>query len=77
MNRIIVSLLVSSFCLCLAGCGSSYSTDEAKTKCDLERTANNACFTDATYTQCLSCYESCGQDCAVAESCPAQYICPQ
>jgi hypothetical protein len=71
-----VSLLVTSLCLSIAACGG-YSPDEAKTKCDLERTANSACSTDASYNQCLSCYESCGVDCAIAESCPAQYICSE
>jgi hypothetical protein len=75
MTRFFASILVSSLFVTLAGCG--YSEEESKTKCDLERTANTNCFTDATYDQCLSCYESCGTDCAVAESCPVQYICPE
>jgi hypothetical protein len=76
MSRLIVSL---SFVVTVlfVGCGDSYSSDESKTKCDLERQANSTCFTDATYNQCLSCYESCGTDCAVAESCPVQYTCPE
>lgn len=76
MTRFFASILVSSLVVALAGCGG-YSPDEAKIKCDLERKANNTCFTDATYDQCLSCYESCGTDCAVAESCPSQYICSE
>lgn len=76
MTRFFASILVSSLCVILAGCGG-YSPEESKTKCDLERQANNSCFTDATYDQCLSCYETCGADCAVAESCPAQYICAE
>ena len=76
MTRIFVSLLVSSLCLSIAACGG-YSAEEAKTKCDLERNANSACSTDTSYNQCLSCYESCGTDCAVAESCPVQYICSE
>lgn len=75
MPRILAFALLAVFpCL---GCGDSYDADEAKTKCDLERKANATCFTDATYNQCLSCYESCGSDCAIAESCPAQYICSE
>ncbi len=76
MTRIFDFLLVSSFCVSIAACGG-YSAEEAKTKCDLERTANSACSTDTSYNQCLSCYESCGTDCAVAESCPVQYICSE
>lgn len=75
MPRFVLSLLVVS-CFSVLAC-SGYSDDEAKTKCDLERQANSSCFTDATYKQCLSCYENCGQDCSVAESCPAQYLCAE
>lgn len=74
MSRFFAPVLVGIFFV--IGCGG-YSADEAKTKCDLERNAKTACFNDATYDQCLSCYESCGTDCAVAESCPAQYICSE
>jgi|GEM_PF-6095836 hypothetical protein len=75
MPRFVASLLVASL-FALAACGG-YSQEEATTKCDLERKAKTNCFTDATYEQCLSCYESCGTDCAIAESCPAQYICSE
>jgi hypothetical protein len=74
MRRIFALLILISPFVFVA-CG--HSAEEAKTKCDLERTANTNCFTDATYDSCLECYESCGTDCAVAESCPVQYICPE
>lgn len=76
MARIVTSLLFLAS-LVFVGCGDSYSSEESKTKCDLERQANATCFTDATYTQCLDCYERCGTDCAVGESCPAMYICSE
>ena len=75
MNRFLTSIFVVSLSVTAIGCG--YSDEESQIKCDLERKANNGCFTDATYNQCLSCYESCGTDCAVAESCPVQYICSE
>lgn len=75
MPRFFLALLVTSL-FSVAACGG-YSPEESKTKCDLEREASANCFTDATYNQCLSCYESCGTDCAVAESCPLQYICAE
>ncbi|MBK9260998.1 MAG: hypothetical protein IPM54_14465 [Polyangiaceae bacterium] len=75
MPRFLTSVLVASL-FALVACGG-YSQEEAKTKCDLARQANSACFTDATYDQCLSCYETCGTDCAIAESCPPQYICAE
>jgi len=67
--------LVPLLGLTFAACG--YSDEEAQSKCDLERTAKAACFDDTTYTQCVACFEECGDDCAIAESCPVQYICPQ
>lgn len=76
MHRLFASVLVSALFSSLIGC-SGYSPEESKIKCDLERKANATCFTDATYNQCLSCYETCGETCASAESCPAQYICSE
>ncbi|MCK6589557.1 MAG: hypothetical protein HUU21_32630 [Polyangiaceae bacterium] len=58
----------------LLGCGGGgYSNDEAKQVCDLE--ANKPCSNAETTAQCISCYEECGADCAVLESCPVQYAC--
>lgn len=57
------------------GCGSGLSTEDAKLRCDQERDAKNACFTDEAYNQCVSCQEECGDSCAVLESCPVQYAC--
>lgn len=76
MLRNTLRLVLSSLLFTLAACGG-YSAEEAKIKCDLARDANSACFTDATYEQCLNCYETCGGDCAVAESCPSQYLCSE
>jgi hypothetical protein len=58
----------------LAGCGG-YSADEAKDVCDLER--SKPCQTDQTYAECISCFEECGSSCAMAASCPVQYICSE
>jgi len=76
MRRAIEALTLSLlFVLGSASCG--YSSDEAKTKCDLARDAQGNCFNDATYDACISCFEDCGQECVVAESCPVQYSCPE
>jgi hypothetical protein len=58
----------------LAGCGGGYSSDEAKQVCDLE--ASKPCSDANTTDQCVSCFEECGRDCVVLESCPVQYACP-
>jgi hypothetical protein len=76
MIRSTVGLVFVSLMVTLAACGG-FSAEESKIKCDLERTANTTCFTDATYEQCLNCYETCGDDCVVGESCPSQYICSE
>ena len=60
------------------GCGSGVSAGEAKVRCDQEKIINaSGCITDAAYQQCLSCEEECGDQCARAESCPIQFICPK
>jgi hypothetical protein len=77
MRRALNTLVLTFFFgLGLAAC-AGYSPDEAKTKCDLERAAKASCFNDATYDACTQCFESCGDDCAIAESCPLQYICSE
>jgi hypothetical protein len=75
MRRVLQTLALLSFLgLAFAAC-SGFSTEDATTQCDLERNAKGTCFNDATYTRCVSCYEECGDSCAVQESCPVQYLC--
>ncbi|MDI3286416.1 hypothetical protein [Polyangium sp. 15x6] len=77
MRRALQTFVLTSFLgLALAAC-AGYSPEEAQTKCDLERAAKAACVNDAAYQQCLSCFEECGDSCAIAESCPIQYICSE
>jgi hypothetical protein len=69
--------LVFAFAAALAslpGCGGGYSSDEAKQVCDLE--AAKPCSNAETTELCTACYEKCGPDCVVLESCPVQYACP-
>jgi hypothetical protein len=66
--------LIFFFAFAFAACGG-YSKEDAETKCNLERQAKSACFTDKQYTECVSCFEECGDDCKIAESCPLQYFC--
>lgn len=58
----------------LPACGSGYSTAEAEQVCDLEQA--KPCQDETTRQQCVTCYEECGPNCAVLESCPVQYACP-
>ena len=59
------------------GACTGYPEDQAVERCNLEKTNQGVCFVDDTYDQCVSCFEQCGDNCAVAESCPVQYVCPQ
>ncbi len=59
----------------LWGCGSGdFTREEAINRCDSAR-AGNPCATSASFDECVACYEECGIDCSVQESCPAQYTC--
>ena len=66
------ALLLSALSL---GCSPGLSTPDAEARCDEQRTVQQGCFDDATYAQCVSCFEACGDTCAIAESCPVQYVC--
>ena len=60
------------------GCGPGVSDDAAKVRCDQEKIINaSGCLTKEAYDQCLVCQEECGDQCARAESCPIQFICPK
>jgi hypothetical protein len=58
-----------------AGCGG-YSQSDAVAYCDIEKSSKGACFNDATYNECVSCFEECGERCAPASACPETYSCP-
>lgn len=58
------------------GCGSGISAADAQTRCDQDRAAKGAFVTDASYQQCLSCFEQCGDQCAAKATSPETYACP-
>lgn len=60
--------------LSACGGGGGYSNEQATQTCELE--ASKPCSDATTTQQCVSCYEECGDNCAVLESCPVQYACP-
>ena len=71
-----LSLVRLALALALAtGCGSSFSEDEARGVCTRRQQAESACMDDAAFEACVACYEECGNDCAVLESCPLQFAC--
>ncbi len=78
-----LSLVLSALALSViatvagAGCGGGYSEQDATDRCNIEKVNQAACFNGDSYDACLSCFEECGDKCAVAESCPVQYVCPQ
>lgn len=61
--------------LVLAGCGSSFTTEEATEVCERQRQAQAACFDDQVMSQCIACHEECGRECSQAESCPLAFSC--
>ena len=58
----------------LAGCGGGYTKTEAEVHCRSLNPVGPPGAAEA-YTQCVACFEDCGDDCAVAESNPPQYNC--
>lgn len=62
------------------GCSSGLSEEAATSRCNEEKKAygsqqGGGCFPDDSFDACVSCYMECGDSCAVAESCPVQYVC--
>ena len=68
----VTALVASAF---FGGC-HGYSQSDAVAYCDAEKSGKSACFTEASYNACVACFEECGDDCAILESCPEQYHCP-
>ncbi len=57
------------------GC-SGLSESDSDQRCTAEQQSKTACFDSNVYQRCVSCYESCGDDCQPQEVCPEQYLCP-
>lgn len=56
------------------GCGGGYDEEEATATCEaLVSTVDTS--DRAAFDECVACFEECGDDCAVAESFPPQFIC--
>lgn len=63
--------------LAAAGCGPAFTPEEARAECDRLRNDIPACFTDAVYTQCVTCHEDCGRECSLRDSCPHEFTCDE
>ena len=59
---------------CLTACGG-VSTEDATSECEGIRQRQASCFTDSAFDACVACYEDCGYDCGILESCPLQFSC--
>jgi hypothetical protein len=68
---------LSMVALLALGCGKGLPKEEAKIRCDQEKTAKAPqCWSESkTYDQCVSCYEECGDECQANADCPATYTC--
>jgi hypothetical protein len=60
------------------GCSDGLSQSDAELRCTQEQTSKEFCFDSNgnTFNMCMSCFESCGNDCMPQGDCPEQYLCP-
>lgn len=77
IRKILCGVLVSCLLALGVACGGA-SSQQATDFCDQERTAlgKSGCFDDDVYNNCISCYESCGDNCRSNDLCPGmQFAC--
>lgn len=68
-------LLTSTLFFALA-CDGGYSNSEAVERCNTERLTYPDCMTTETTAACVTCFEDCGDACAVVGTvCPTQFEC--
>ena len=79
MNRYgkILGTLGACIALLTTACGSGVSEEDAKVRCDQEKTAKSYFFTQESYDQCVSCQEECGDECQAQATTPESYACPE
>jgi hypothetical protein len=75
IRHLLAAALVGAASLAAYGC-SGYSSDEAKERCDAEQSARASCFGAKIYSECLTCFEDCGDSCVATDSCPTHFVCP-
>ncbi|WP_438005891.1 hypothetical protein WME89_45750 [Sorangium sp. So ce321] len=57
------------------GCGGGYDDEDARAACDA-LVGQVATSDEAAYDDCMECHRECGADCAVLQSFPPQFACP-
>ncbi|MGK3984937.1 hypothetical protein WME99_17955 [Sorangium sp. So ce136] len=57
------------------GCGGGYDVEDARAACDA-LVGQVATSDKAAYDDCMECHLECGAECAVLESFPPQFACP-
>jgi hypothetical protein len=77
LMRGLAAVAAVAFLLATAyGCGDGLSQSNADLRCNQEQLAKTQCFDTEVYSQCESCMERCGSECAAQNLCPEQYLCP-
>jgi hypothetical protein len=70
------TLFVLSFLLGAAACGDHYSTQDAYEVCEDLTGRNPATNSPESFSDCVACFETCGDECDQLGSAPEQYVCP-
>ena len=76
LRRGLAALAVVAFVAAMVACSSGLSSSDAELRCGQEQTSKTFCFDTNVYDSCVSCFESCGNDCLPQGDCPEQYLCP-
>jgi hypothetical protein len=59
-----------------SGCQDHFTTQEAYEICDELTERNPGTNPPEAFLDCVACYETCGEECAVTGETPQQYVCP-
>jgi hypothetical protein len=73
---IVAALGAIALAVTAAGCGGGYDEDEAAAACNAFVGSVDTSDQEA-YDRCIDCYVECGDECAVLESYPPRFACPE
>lgn len=71
MKRAWFACALSLACFACTG----WSDDRAEARCDAEQAQHAAMWDDEAMSECVQCFESCGDDCALQSTSPVRYLC--